>query len=113
MTYTNKLLTYLGFCPSKESAQGFITKNNPLSERTKKWKTNEMMTFTGVFLFFVGMTPYYFEDTSITGVTDTIILHGKLGFACFILGAILIIFGTIIPRIITKLRIGVVEGDCL
>ncbi len=31
MTFVNKLLTYLGFCPSKESAQGFRERNNTTS----------------------------------------------------------------------------------
>jgi len=31
MTFMNKLLTYLGFCPSKESAQGFRVRNNTIS----------------------------------------------------------------------------------
>ena len=31
MTLKNKLLTYLGFCPSKESAQGFRERNNTTS----------------------------------------------------------------------------------
>jgi hypothetical protein len=46
--------------------------------------------------------PFYLEDSSIAGVTDTIILHGRLGLASFILGAILIIFGAIISRIMKK-----------
>jgi len=104
MTYTNKLLTYLGFCPTKESAQRFKIKNTTINERTQNWKPREILSITGVLLIFVSMIPYYFEDTSITGVTDTIILHGKLGLASFILGTILIIFGAIIPRIITKTR---------
>jgi len=31
MTFMNKLLTYLGFCPNKESAQGFRVRNNIIS----------------------------------------------------------------------------------
>ncbi len=31
MTFLNKLLTYLGFCPSKESAQRFKIRNNTLT----------------------------------------------------------------------------------
>ncbi len=31
MTFINNLLTYLGFCPSKESAQGFRERNNTTS----------------------------------------------------------------------------------
>ncbi len=31
MTFMNKLLTYLGFCPSKESAQDFRVRNNTLT----------------------------------------------------------------------------------
>jgi len=31
MTFLNKLLTYLGFCPSKESAQGFRVRNNTIT----------------------------------------------------------------------------------
>ena len=31
MTFINKLLTYLGFCPSKESAQGFQVRSNTIS----------------------------------------------------------------------------------
>ena len=31
MTFLNKVLTYLGFCPSKESAQGFRVGNNTLT----------------------------------------------------------------------------------
>jgi hypothetical protein len=104
MTYINKILIYLGFCPSQESAKHFKIKNNESTELTHRWKPREMMTYIGVVLSFVGMIPYYFEDTSITGVTDTIILHGRLGLASFILGTILIIFGAIIPRIINKIR---------
>jgi len=114
MMLMNKVLTYLGFCPSKKSAQRFKVRNNTLNVREQNWKPRDkMMTFIGVLLIFAGMIPFYIEDTSIAGVTDTIILHGRLGLASFILGAILIIFGAIIPRIITKLRMGVVEGDCL
>jgi len=31
MTFMNKLLTYLGFCPSKESAQDFRVRNNTIT----------------------------------------------------------------------------------
>ncbi len=31
MTFLNKVLTYLGFCPSKESAQGFRVRNNTIT----------------------------------------------------------------------------------
>ena len=31
MTLKNKVLTYLGFCPSKESAQGFRVRNNTIT----------------------------------------------------------------------------------
>jgi hypothetical protein len=50
------------------------------------------------------MIPYYFDDTSITGVTETIILRGRLGLTSFILGLMLIIFGAIIPRIMRRIR---------
>ena len=105
MTFRNKILIYLGFCPSQESAKHFKIKNNESSELTHRWKPREVMTYIGVLLSLVGMIPYYYEDTSITGVTDTIILHGRVGLASFIIGVILIIFGAIIPRITNKIRI--------
>jgi Mg2+/Co2+ transporter CorB len=103
MTFTNKILVFLGFCPSKESAQRFSVKNNSLTTNANKWKSKDLFTPLGVLLIFAGLMPFYLEDSSITGVTDTIILHGRLGLASFILGVILIIFGAIIPKIIIKL----------
>jgi hypothetical protein len=38
MTFMNKLLTYLGFCPSKESAQGFRVRNNTLTLKRKEYR---------------------------------------------------------------------------
>jgi hypothetical protein len=102
MTFTNKLLIYLGFCPSKESAQRFRIRNDTLTTNAHRWKSRDLFTPLGVLLIFVGLMPFYLEDSSIVGVTDTIILHGRLGLASFILGAILIIFGAIIPRIMKK-----------
>ena len=34
MTFMNKILTYLGFCPSKESAQGFKVRNKITLEQS-------------------------------------------------------------------------------
>ena len=104
MTFTNKILVYLGFCPSKESAQRFSVRNDTFTPNTHKWKSRDLITPLGVLLIFAGLMPFYLEDTSIVGVTDTIILHSRLGLASFILGAILFIFGAIIPKIIIKLR---------
>ena len=104
MTFTRKIYAYLGFCPSQESAKQFKTKNNESTTLADKRKPREMMTYIGVFLSFFGIIPYYFEDTSINGITDTIILHGRIGLASFILGVILIIFGAIIPRITNKIK---------
>ena len=38
MTFLNKVLTYLGFCPSKESAQGFRVRNNTLTLKQKEYR---------------------------------------------------------------------------
>ena len=38
MTFVNKVLTYLGFCPSKESAQGFRISNNTLTLKRKEYR---------------------------------------------------------------------------
>ncbi len=38
MTFMNKLLTYLGFCPSKESAQDFGVRNNTLTLKQKEYR---------------------------------------------------------------------------
>jgi hypothetical protein len=38
MTFMNKLLTYLGFCPSKESAQDFRVRNNTLTLKRKEYR---------------------------------------------------------------------------
>ena len=38
MTFMNKLLTYLGFCPSKESAQRFKIRNNTLTLKQKEYR---------------------------------------------------------------------------
>ena len=38
MTIKNKLLTYLGFCPSKESAQDFRVRNNTLTLKQKEYR---------------------------------------------------------------------------
>ncbi len=38
MTLMNKVLTYLGFCPSKESAQDFRVRNNTLTLKQKKYR---------------------------------------------------------------------------
>ena len=104
MMFMRKVLTYLGFCPSQESAKHFTKRSTEPTTLTYKWKPREMMTYIGVLLVFFGIIPYYFEDTSITGITDTIILHGRIGLASFILGVILIIFGAIIPRITNKIK---------
>ena len=104
MTFTSKILTYLGFCPSKESAQNFDA-NNFFESREQKWKPYySLMTYMGVLLLFTGLVPFYFEDTSISGVTDTILLHGKIGATSFIFGLILFISGSIVPRILVKMR---------
>ena len=100
----NKLLVFLGFCPSRESAKNFKIKKSESTELETRWKPNKMMTYLGVIPSIFGCIPYYFEDTSISGVTDTIILHGKIGAASFVLGLILIVFGNIIPRTITMIR---------
>jgi uncharacterized membrane protein len=38
MTFVNKILTYLGFCPSKESAQDFRVRNNTLTLKRKEYR---------------------------------------------------------------------------
>ncbi len=38
MTFVNKFLTYLGFCPSKESAQDFGVRNNTLTLKQKEYR---------------------------------------------------------------------------
>lgn len=38
MTLKNKILAYLRFCPSKESAQDFRVRNNTLTLKQKKYK---------------------------------------------------------------------------
>ncbi len=38
MTFINNLLTYLGFCPSKESAQDFGVRNNTLNLKQKEYR---------------------------------------------------------------------------
>ena len=38
MTFMNKILAYLGFCPSKESAQGFRVRNNTLTLKQKEYR---------------------------------------------------------------------------
>ena len=38
MTFMNKLLTYLGFCPSKESAQRFRVRNNTITLKQKEYR---------------------------------------------------------------------------
>ena len=38
MTFTNEVLTYLGFCPSKESAQDFRVRNNTLTLKRKEYR---------------------------------------------------------------------------
>ncbi len=38
MTFMNKILTYLGFCPSKESAQDFGVRNNTLTLKRKEYR---------------------------------------------------------------------------
>jgi len=38
MTLKDKLLTYLGFCPSKESAQDFGVRNNTLTLKHKEYR---------------------------------------------------------------------------
>jgi len=37
MTFINKLLTFLGFCPSKESAQRFRVRNNTITSKQKEY----------------------------------------------------------------------------
>jgi hypothetical protein len=108
------IFTYLGFCPSKDSDQSFRIKNNASTARLHIWKPrSRMMMFIGVLLIFAGLMPFFLEDSSIAGVTDSIILHCRLGLASFILGVVLIILGAIIPLIITKLNFGGVEGEYL
>lgn len=105
MTFTKKFFIYLGFCPSKESAKHFRLKSNSFTKNVRKWKPKGVVMFIGVLLIFTGLIPFYVEDSSFAGVTDTIIFHGKLGLTSFILGAILVILGAVIPKIIIKLGI--------
>jgi hypothetical protein len=56
-----------------------------------------------MLLIFAGFMPFFLEDSSVSGVTDAILLHGRLGKTSIILGVILIIFGAIIPKTVTKL----------
>ena len=94
-----KIFSYLGFCPSKESAKSYKTKNKVETPRYKLKTYYPFLNYTGILLIFTGMAPSFFEDTSITGVTDTIILHGKIGAALFLIGFTLITFCGIIPWI--------------
>jgi hypothetical protein len=100
-----KILTCLGFCPSKESAKNFGGKNMYIESNSNKWKPyRRFLSYTGVLLVFTGLAPFYFEDTSVTGVTDTIILHSRIGVTCFLLGITLICIGVLFPRIADMLR---------
>ncbi len=38
MMFMNKILTYLGFCPSKESAQDFRVGNNTITLKQKEYR---------------------------------------------------------------------------
>jgi len=101
----NKILTYLGFCPGKESAQNFDINTNTIEEKNQKWRPyRRFLSYTGVLLVLTGLVPFFFEDTSITGVTETILLHGRIGVTCFLLGISLIFFGILYPKISYILR---------
>ena len=47
MTFLNKLLTYLGFCPRKESAQRFRVRNNTITLKQKEYR-NAIISGIGV-----------------------------------------------------------------
>ena len=55
MTFLNKLLTYLGFCPSKESAQRFRMINNTLTLK----KSVVGMGFLFILILLVGANNIY------------------------------------------------------
>ena len=105
MIFTKKIFIYLGFCPGKESAKYFGVKKYSYTENIQKWKHRSSMTFVGLLLIFTGFMPFFFEDSSVAGVTDAIILHGRLGFTSIILGLIIIIFLAVVPRILKILEI--------
>ena len=105
MILTKKIFIYLGFCPGKESAKYFGVKKYSYTENIRKLKHKSSMMFVGVLLIFMGFMPFFFEDSSVIGVTDAIILHGRLGLTSIILGLILIISGVVVPRIFKILEI--------
>jgi hypothetical protein len=100
-----KIFIYLGFCPGKESAKHFRVKNNSYTQNIRKLKHKSRMMFIGALLIFTGFMPFFFEDSSVTGITDAIILHGRLGLTSIILGLIIIISVIATPRILKILEI--------
>ena len=50
MTLKNKLLTYLGFCPSKESAQDFRVRNNTITSIQKEYRDAIIRVIAGAIV---------------------------------------------------------------
>ena len=64
------------------------------------WQYKEvMLSLFGGFMIIAGMMPFFLENTAISGVTSIIRLRLGVGIVVFALGAMMIIFGVIIPRI--------------
>ncbi len=55
MTFINNLLTYLGFCPSKESAQHFRVRNNTISLKQKEYRDAIIGGIGGAILGTIGL----------------------------------------------------------
>ena len=80
MTFMKKLLTYLGFCPSKESAQRFRVRNNTITlKQSVIWKGSSVVLFAAVLLLSVMYSIRYNELMVVESELDRITSeHGQL-----------------------------------
>jgi hypothetical protein len=88
MTFLNKILTYLGFCPSKESAQGFKVRNNTLTLKQGVVGVG----FSLILILLVGANSIYAGAVTVDAV---------LRLFCLIVGGIIfviVIVGGLIMR---------------
>lgn len=88
MTFIKKLLTYLGFCPSKESAQRFRVRNNTITLK----QSVVVVGFVLILILLVGASNIYASAVTIDTILRLFsIIVGGLIFIIVVVGGLTVI----------------------
>ena len=89
----------IDFCPSCGAEKGRKQIEYRIGQGVN-WQNKEVvLSLFGGIMIIAGMIPFFLENTAVSGITNIIRMRLGVGIVVFALGAMMIVFGVIIPRI--------------